>query len=183
MENQIEARYRNLFLSSEIANNTVIEIIKEIKLINYSDDELERTYAEFERKPICLFINSFGGSIYDGLALVDIIKTSKTPVYTICIGYCMSMGFWIWLAGKKRLIGKNATLMFHDVSSWVQDKTEKIKQVLDESLRLQTMYIKEIISKSTIPEETLQDYINRKAEFYISAEKAIEFKLANEYYK
>ena len=105
----------------------------------HTEYEKEQDYKDWERKPIKLFINSFGGSCYDGLALVDVIKQSKTPVHTISIGSSMSMGLWIYLAGHKRYIGENATLMFHDVTTWVWDKTETLKQELNQSLILSKM--------------------------------------------
>lgn len=176
-------RYRNLILSSTINSDTVNEIIKNIMEINYDDDIKESEYKDWERKPIFLFINSYGGVVYDGLALVDVIKRSKTPVYTVCVGSCMSMGLWIWLSGAKRIIGENATLMFHDVANWSYDKTEGLKQELNEALRLQEMVINEITSKSLVKEDVLKDYITRKAEWYIPSSTAIELKLADEYYK
>lgn len=151
--------------------------------INEDDRQKEELYKNWERTPIKLFINSYGGSVYDGLALIDVIKRSKTPVHTICVGSCMSMAFWIWLAGAKRLVGERATLMFHDISTFAVDKTEGIKQELTETLRLQKMLVSEIVGCSVVEEETLQDYITRKAEWYIPAAEAISLKLANGYYK
>jgi ATP-dependent Clp protease protease subunit len=151
--------------------------------INEDDSEKEEIYKDWERTPIKLFINSYGGSVYDGLALIDVIKNSKTPVHTICVGSCMSMALWIWLSGIKRLVGERATLMFHDISTFAVDKTEGIKQELNEMLRLQQMLISEIVGTSAVEEEKLQDYITRKAEWYIPAGEAISLKLANSYYK
>lgn len=175
--------YRNLLLSEDISASSVKNIIEQINLINNDDDGKEEDYKDWERKPIKLFINSFGGSCYDGLALIDIIKQSKTPVHTISVGSSMSMGFWIYLAGHKRYVGEHATLMFHDVSMWVADKTEGIKQELNEMLRMSKMFCNEIVSTSMVKQETLDDYINRKAEWYIPAEEAIKLKLADGYYK
>lgn len=178
-----EARYRKILLSENITSSSVKDIIKEIMEINYEDDLREVDYKDWERKPIKLFINSFGGSVYDGLSLIDIIKQSKTPVYTISIGSSMSMGFWIYLAGHKRFVGENATLMFHDISTVVWDKTEGIKQEVKEMERLQAMLSQHITSTSLVKQETLNDYITRKAEWYISADEAIKLKLADGYYK
>lgn len=183
LEKYPEHKRRNLLLCDRISQNTVKNVIESIFEINEDDRQKEEIYKEWERKPIKLFINSYGGSVYDGLALIDVIKNSETPVHTICIGSCMSMAFWIWLAGEKRLVGERATLMFHDVASFVVDKTEGIKQELSEMLRLQRMMITEIVGSSAVEEEKLQDYITRKAEWYIPASKAIDFKLANSYYK
>lgn len=174
-----EPKNRELVLSDNIDHGSVRDIINSILAINGDDSEKEKDYKNWERKPIKLFINSFGGSVYDGLALVDIIKYSKTPVHTICIGSAMSMGLWIWLSGHRRIMGKHGTLMFHDISSWIADKTSGVKQELDEMIRLQGMLIEEIVTHSKITKIQLQDYIDRKAEWYISAQDAIIFELAD----
>lgn len=175
--------YRNVLISEDIDGGSVKTAINKIMDINYDDDLKEQDYKDWIREPIMLFINSGGGSAYDSFALADIIKTSKTPVYTVAIGWCMSGGLLIYMAGKKRFVGENATLMFHDVAGWVHDKTEGIKQELEESKRLSKMYCNMITKNSLVKQETLDDYITRKAEWYISAEEAIDLKIANEYYK
>lgn len=178
-----ETKYRKILLSETINAASVKDIITKIMEINEDDDLKETDYKDWERKPIKLFINSFGGSVYDGLALVDTIEQSKTPIHTISIGSSMSMGFWIYLAGHKRYVGENATLMFHDISTVVWDKTEGIKQEVKEMERLQAMLSQHIISTSLVKQETLDDYITRKAEWYIPSEEAIKLKLADGYYK
>ena len=178
-----EHKKRELFISDRISQGSVKYVIEDIFEINADDDQKEKIYKDWERTPIKLFINSYGGSVYDGLALVDVIKRSRTPVYTICIGSCMSMAFWIWLAGEQRLVGELSTLMFPDLSVFAIDTTEGIKQELIEMLRLQNLLVTEILSKSAVKEETLRDYITRKAEWYIPADEAIKLKLADGYYK
>ena len=94
----------------------------------------------------------------------------------------MSMGLWVWLAGAKRYVGENATLMFHDISAFAIGKTEDLKQDLTESKRLQRLLIDEITKSSDISEDTLQDYITRKAEWIITSEEAVNMKLADSIY-
>lgn len=173
---------RNLLLSDDIEARTVKPIIQMIFEINQNDDDRENEYKDWVREPILLFINSFGGSVYDGLALVDVIKKSKTPVYTICIGSCMSMGLWIFMAGHKRLAGRTSTFMFHDVSKSIRGKSENIKQELTEMRRLGSILIDELVEKTSIKKEQLEGYINRQAEWYIPADKAVQLKIADEYY-
>ncbi len=178
-----EHKKRELLLSDRISQGSVKDVIKEIFEINADDTAKGEIYKNWERTPIKLFINSYGGSVYDGLALVDVIKRSETPVHTICVGSCMSMALWIWLAGAKRLVGELSTLMFHDLSAFVADSTEGIKQELNEMTRLQNLLVAEITEKSVVKEETLRDYITRKAEWYITPCEAINLKLATGYYK
>ena len=174
---------RTLLLSSNITQESVKEIINQIFAINLDDDDKDSEYKYWERKPIYLFINSFGGSVYDGLALIDAIKYSKTPVYTVCIGSAMSMGLWVWLSGHRRLIGEHATLMFHDISTGIWDKSAGIKQELEEMLRLQELLINEIVSTTKITKTKLRGFIDRKSEWYIPAQEALDLKLADELLK
>lgn len=174
---------RELLLSDRICQSSVKDIIKDIFEINADDSAKSEVYKNWERTPIKLFINSRGGNVHDGLALIDIIKKSETPIHTICLGSCMSMALWIWLAGAKRFVGELSTLMFHDLSTFIADSTEGIKQELNEMTRLQNLLVSEIIEKSVIKEETLRDYITRKAEWYITPNEALTLKLANGYYK
>ena len=73
----------------------------------------------------------------------------------------------------------------HTAGAWLSvfaiDKTEGLKQELDEMLRLQAILVSEITEKSLVKEKTLRDYITRKAEWYIPAKEAIALKLADEY--
>lgn len=67
-----------------------------------------------KRKPIKIYINSNGGDADSTFYMTDIIKASKTPVYTIGMGHCFSAGGFLLMAGHKRFIFKNTTLLIHD---------------------------------------------------------------------
>lgn len=178
-----EHKKRALLLSDRISQGSVKDVIKDIFEINADDTAKAEIYRDWKRTPIMLFINSYGGSVYDGLSLVDVIKRSETPVHTVCIGSCMSMALWVWMAGAQRLVGELSTLMFHDLSTCLADSTEGIKQELNELTRLQNLFVAEITEKSMVKEEILRDYITRKAEWYIPASEAMSLKMATGYYK
>ena len=178
-----DGKPRNILLSNSIEQSTVGSIINDIFEINLDDDQKSDLYKDWKREPIKLFLNSYGGSVYDGLALVDVIRQSRTPVHTVCIGSCMSMGLWVWLSGSKRWIGENATLMFHDLATFCVGKTESIKQELSEMHRLQKMLTDFVTERSMVKIDDLKDVISRKAEWYIPASEAISLKLADGYYK
>lgn len=175
---------RKLYLKKNIDEESVMTLIEAIHRINDDDAEKEKEYNGWERQPIKLYIYTYGGACYACFALIDAIRASKTPVYTIVLGTAMSAGIFIFNAGHKRLIGEHATLMYHDVSLHMRDDmTEGIKIDLAEGLRLQKMGIEFLTEYSLVEESTLNDYINRKADWYISAEEAIKLKLADAYYK
>ena len=175
---------RKLYLKEDVDEKSVMPLIEAIHRINDDDAEKEKEYNGWEREPIKLYIYTYGGVCYAGFALIDVIRASKTPVHTIVLGTAMSMGIFIFNAGHKRLIGEHATLLYHDVSLHIKDETtEGIKINLDEALRLQKMGSDFLMEYSLVEESVLKDYINRKADWYISAEEAIRLKIADAYYK
>lgn len=175
--------YRKILLSEEINSSSVEKVINTIMSINYDDDQKESEYKDWVREPIILFINTNGGNAYDAFALGDVILTSKTPVYTVALGWCMSAGLLIYLFGDKRFVGTYATLMYHDVSTWANGKTEYVRQELKEMERISDIYSRLIVNSSAVDMRTLRGYIDRKAEWYITPERAIELKLADGYYE
>jgi len=69
-----------------------------------------------KRVPIKLYIDSPGGEIEATLTIIDTIKLSKTPVYTIAMGSAHSGGLDVLISGHKRFSYPNATMMFHEGS-------------------------------------------------------------------
>ena len=177
---------RKLYLKENVDEKSIMPLIEAIHRINDDDAEKEKEYNGWEREPIKLYIYTYGGVCYAGFALIDAIRASKTPVHTIVLGTAMSMGIFVFNAGHKRLIGEHATLMYHDVSistGMNGEMTEGLKIELDEALRLQKMGSDFLMEYSLVEESVLKDYINRKADWYISAEEAIRLKIADAYYK
>ena len=80
----------------------------------YKINGIDRGIPEENRTPIVLVINSCGGSVLDGIGLMDAIIRSKTPVVAICAGYAMSMAFNIFSVCHLRVAMPNSVFMYHD---------------------------------------------------------------------
>lgn len=85
----VNSERRLFYLSSEVGNNTIGKLNFWLLSLIQEDDEREAKEKDFVRKPIKIYVNSFGGSIYDMRSLIDIITNSKTPIHTYCTGYAM----------------------------------------------------------------------------------------------
>ena len=70
-----------------------------------------------ERKPIKIYIDSCGGSLTDTFTMIDAIKMSKTPVWTIAVGCAYSGGFFTFISGHKRFAYPRASFLFHEGST------------------------------------------------------------------
>lgn len=103
---------RVLFLA-DVTDEAAETIAHLIRMWNIIDKDIPQE----ERKPIKLFIDSYGGSVMAGFTIIDAILLSITPVYTINMGTAYSMGLCVLVAGHKRFSYPNATFLFHEGST------------------------------------------------------------------
>lgn len=163
-----DLQQRKLFLEDDVEQYSVSDIIKNI--MQYNSDDNDNDIPVEMRIPIKLYISSRGGSVDPGFALIDAITCSKTPVYTINVGYCYSMGFLILLAGHKRFAFPSARHLLHDGSNFVFDSTSKVKdrmrfeEVAEERLK------NFVLKNSKISSETYEQ--NFRKEWYMFADEA-----------
>ena len=123
----------------EVGNDTVrLETVVTQQSVAVTINALEDIRKSGANKAY-LLINSPGGDVFAGLRLVNYMKASSMPVYTICNGLCASMAAHIHQAGTKRLMTPTSILMFHPASGGTQGTIEQmtnrikiIKQVVDE---------------------------------------------------
>jgi len=85
--------------------------------------------SEDSKKDISLYINSPGGHVTQGLAILDAMNYVKPDVSTVCVGIAASMGSIILSAGKKgkRFILPNAEVMIHQPWGGVQGQASDIE--------------------------------------------------------
>lgn len=121
--------------------------------------------------PIKLYINSPGGSVTAGLAILDIIQHISSEVYTICIGEASSMGAFLLAMGDKRFSMQNSRIMIHQVSSGTQGQVADIKIQYEESKLLNDKLCKYLSEASKNTDfETMSKLMDR--DNYMSAEEA-----------
>lgn len=151
--------------------NAVIQLIYEIN---------EEDTGKLKVEPIKLIINSPGGELYSGLALIDVIESSQTPVYTICHGSAMSMGLVVFAAGHYRTASKYATFMYHEASYGAEGKLQDHKQELKEADRTDKICDDYLLSKTTFDKKYLASIRKTRREWYFDVETAVKYGLVNE---
>jgi ATP-dependent Clp protease, protease subunit len=108
---------RQIFLYTEIDEDSAKAVVTRIKALNMEDN----------KKPIILELCTPGGSVDSGLAIINAIESSQAPVHTIISGSAASMGAVIFIAGKKRYMYANSSIMFHPMSEGQADYLQFIK--------------------------------------------------------
>ena len=96
---------RIIFLSEDVNHASASLVVAQLLFLESEDPDRE----------IYLYINSPGGSITDGMAIVDTINYIKCPVSTICVGLAASMGAVLLASGTKgkRYATPNAEILIH----------------------------------------------------------------------
>lgn len=163
-----DLKQRKLFLNEGIKQSTISEIVKHIMQFNREDKGVPIE----ERKPILLYVVSNGGEVDSGFELIDVIQNSKTPVYTINLGYQYSMGFLIGLAGHKRYATKNAKFLMHDGSNFIYDSGAKAQDRMKFDSRVEERTKEYILSRGNL---TSEEYDAKfRVEWYMFADEAKE---------
>lgn len=163
-----DLKQRKFFLTVDIEQPTVGDIVRHIMQINKED----RGIPVEKRQPILLYIASRGGEVDSGFELIDVIFSSKTPVYTVNMGYQYSMGFLIGLAGHKRFAMKNAKFLMHDGSNEIYGSSSKVQDRVRFDARVEERTRDYVLSRSNVaPEEYDSKF---RIEWYMFADEAKE---------
>jgi len=163
-----DLKQRKLFLNADIDQFSVADIVKHIMQINKEDKGRE----PHERMPILLYVTSNGGEVDSGFELIDVIMNSKTPVYTINLGYQYSMGFLIGLSGHKRFATRNAKFLMHDGSNFVYNSGAKAQDQMESNRKVESRIKQYVLSRSKVSEEEYDSKL--RVEWYLFADEAKE---------
>jgi len=175
---------RSFVLSEDIENSVAGQLIHWIYNVNVEDAQKEAEIVGYQRKPIEILINTFGGSVYDTFAMVNAITTSNTPVITTCIGSAMSGGLYVLAAGHIRLACEHSNFMYHECSTdIVYTYRNKIVEKMEEVNRVQMALENFFCKKSKLTRKILQKYNDKRAEWFFDSKEALKWKIIDGIYK
>ncbi|MDO5557654.1 MAG: ATP-dependent Clp protease proteolytic subunit [Clostridia bacterium] len=160
---------RIIFLGEDVNSTTASLVIAQLLFLESEDPD----------KEIFLYINSPGGSITDGMGIVDTINYIKCPVSTTCIGMAASMGAVLLAAGEKgkRYATKNAEILIHQplISGGLSGQTTEIKIHADHMVKTRQKLNKFLSEKTGQPLEVIDRDTER--DNYMTAEEALAYGL------
>ena len=131
---------RIIFLGSDVNSMSANVVVAQLLHLQNED----------AKKPIYLYVNSPGGSVYDGMAIYDTMQHVKNEVHTIGIGLQASMGAFLLSSGEKgkRFLLPNSRVMIHQPSSGTRGKVSDMEIDFQESLNIRKL-LNEIFAKNT----------------------------------
>ncbi len=161
-------KQRKLFLNDQISQDSVGDIVRHIIQFNKEDKGKDIE----SRTPITLYLSSVGGDVDAGFELIDVMLNSKTPVYTVNLGFQYSIGFLIGLAGSKRYGTENAKYLMHDGTTMLYSSGSKVRDQMEFQWKIEERIKRYIISRSKLTEEEYNDKL--RVEWYVFADEAKE---------
>ena len=153
---------RIVFVGGEIDDDSANAVVAQLLFLQAQDPE----------KEVSMYINSPGGSVTAGLAILDTMKMVKCSVATYCVGQAASMGAILLASGAKgrRFALPHARIMVHQPWGGAQGKASDIEITAREILRLKDV-LNGILAEATgkDPETVVQD---TDRDHFMSAEEA-----------
>ena len=122
----VEVEENKIFFYCGVGSKEVLELNRAIMRLD-SDMQIVGLKLGIQPPPIELHIHSDGGSAFSGMAAMDAILRSKTPIHTYIDGSAASAATLMSVAGAKRFINKNSFILIHQLSTFVSGKYEEFK--------------------------------------------------------
>ena len=161
---------RIIYLGEDVNPTTSSLIVAQMLFLESEDPD----------KEISFYINSPGGSITDGMAIVDTMNYIKCPVTTVCVGLAASMGAVLLAAGEKgkRFAMPNSEVMIHQPligGGGLQGQATEIKIHADHIVKTREKLNKFLSERTGKPLEQIEKDTER--DNYMTAEEALEYGL------
>jgi len=160
-------RERIVFLGEPVTAESANRIVAQLLFLEAEDPE----------KDIYLYINSPGGSVYDGLGIFDTMQHIKPDVHTVCVGLAASMGAFLLCAGTrgKRSSLTHSRIMIHQPLGGARGQASDIRIQADEILYLKKKLNQELADRTGQPMERVVEDTDR--DFFMSPAEAVEYGL------
>ena len=161
---------RIIFLGEDVNSASAGLVIAQLLFLESEDPE----------KEIYLYINSPGGSITDGMGIVDTMNYISCPVSTICVGMAASMGAVLLASGEKgkRFATPNAEILIHQPligGGGISGQATEVKIHADHLVKTREKLNKLLSDRTGQSLETIQRDTER--DNYMTAEEALKYGL------
>jgi len=166
----------NIYFYGDILESNALELNAALFEL---DKKLSISGVFLDVKPIInLRINSYGGSLFAGLATVDVIRNLNSEVHSYVEGAAASAATIISVACSKRYIGKYSKMLIHQLSSGIYGKYTELEDDMENNKHLMTT-IKSIYKQYTkLPMKKLDEIL--KHDLWFDSKTCLDYGLVDE---
>jgi len=164
--------------------NLLLYLSDTAKRFEYKDPQDPESELLEIVKPIKLMISTLGGSAPDMFGIYDTMRMVRKncDIETLGVGKVMSAGVVLLAAGTKgkRKIGANCRVMIHSVIGGYHGSLTNMENEIAEIRWIQDRYVKCLARETNMSVREIKKILRKQVDFYLSAEEAIEFGIADE---
>jgi len=136
---------------------------------------------ESRHEMLTLIINSNGGNLSSGFAVIDAMCGSKIPIRTIGMGELSSMGLTIFITGKERILTPNTLILSHQWEGGTgQCKEHELLAGIKRNQLVSDMIIRHYRKYTGLTEKDIRKYLLCPSDVYLTAKEAKELNLCDE---
>ena len=131
---------------------------------------------------LTMMVNSPGGSVSDGFALIDVMETSRLDINTVGLGQVASMGVLIVAAGTKgkRVITKNTEIMAHQFSTMIYGKYHELVASQKYHEKLERTFIDHFVRHTSMSEKQVRDIMFSTTDRWLTPKEAKKYGICDE---
>lgn len=130
---------------------------------------------------VTLFINSPGGSVTDGWAIIDVMESSRVPIQTVAMGCIASMAVLIFVAGAKgmRVMTPRTAIMTHQFSTAFWGKQHELIAARKFHDTLEKQFIEHFLRHTKMNEKQIRDILLRPSDTWLTPEECLKYGLCD----
>lgn len=168
---------RDLYFYAGVNRASILSLNEELKKL----DVKMLTHAaqnDCDPLPIRLHINSYGGSIFAGIAGMEAIRKCRVPVHTIVDGCAASAGTFMSVVGDHRVMHEQSYMLIHQLSSVMCGKFQEFEDKMRNLKELMGMIKRIYMRHAKIPAKKLEQIL--KHDLWFSSGKCLRYGLVDE---
>jgi len=176
-EDIVETIDNNIYFYSQVTTKSCFNLIKQLKMLDMKL-QTQKMRNNLDNIHIDLHIHTYGGDLYAAFAVIDVIRTLKTPVHSYIEGIAASAGTIISVVCDKRYMYKHSYMLIHQLSSFMGGKFQELEDEFNNCQEFMTV-IKNLYKEHTnINKRKLDEIL--KHDLWWDAKTCLENKLVDE---
>lgn len=175
-KHKISSLENNIYFYSPVNEESAMLLENKLLILNEKNKQLLE--KNIDMGPINLHIQSFGGSLFHTIYLMDLIQNLDTPVHTYINGFAASAATLISIAGKRRYMTKHSLMLIHQLSTASAGKYSEIKDEMENNDLLMDMITSFYIERTHLNREILNRLLKR--DIWLNSSKCLKYGLVDE---
>lgn len=161
-----------LYIYGDIRKKSFIEKWLDIQSESTDAFSLKDALSAVDTPNLTVRINSYGGSVSEGLAIYSLLSEFKGNLKTVVDGYACSAASVIFMAGKERVVPEQGLLMIHNAWSYAEGDKNVMKKMAEDLEKITQPSVNIYVSKTGLSEEKIKEMMDEES--WITSQEAYE---------